>query len=68
VRSRIIAVRIARRGIESSAALGRHRWVIERTMAWLFGCHRLGIRYADPTRSRIVLAYSSGGESPNVRT
>jgi hypothetical protein len=29
--------RIARKGIESSHRLGRHRWIIERTMAWLAG-------------------------------
>jgi hypothetical protein len=32
VRSRGIAVRVARKGIEVSDRLGRHRWVIERTM------------------------------------
>jgi transposase len=40
-----IKVRIARRGIESSERLGRHRWKAERTIAWLFGCRRLRIRY-----------------------
>ena len=37
--------RIARKGIESSDKLGKHRWVIERSIAWLFGYHRLTIRY-----------------------
>ena len=32
VRRRGMAVRIARKGIESAERLGRHRWVIERTM------------------------------------
>jgi hypothetical protein len=32
VRKQGIAVRIARKGIESSTKLGRHRWVIERSM------------------------------------
>ncbi|MFE9328742.1 IS5 family transposase [Nocardia sp. NPDC052278] len=32
VRDRGIGVRVARKGIESSERLGRHRWVIERTM------------------------------------
>ena len=32
-------------GAESSDRLGRHRWVIERTISWLTGCHRLNIRY-----------------------
>jgi transposase len=45
VRDQGIAVRIARKGIESSTKLGRHRWVIERTIAWLFGYRRLAIRY-----------------------
>jgi transposase len=40
-----IKVRIARRGIESSDRLGRHRWKAERTIAWLAGCRRLRIRY-----------------------
>ncbi|PPJ35434.1 IS5/IS1182 family transposase [Nocardia nova] len=44
-RDRGIGVRIARKGIESSDRLGRHRWVIERTIAWLSGYHRLNIRY-----------------------
>jgi transposase len=38
-------VRIARRGIESSQRLGRHRWVVERTLAWLNRYRRLTIRY-----------------------
>jgi transposase len=38
-------VRIARKGTDSSARLGRHRWVIERTLAWLGQFRRLTIRY-----------------------
>ena len=45
LRDRRIGDRIARRGIESSDRLGRHRWVIERTIAWLGGYRRLTIRY-----------------------
>lgn len=45
LRGRGITHRIARKGIESSTRLGRHRWVIERTMAWLAGCRRLHRRY-----------------------
>jgi transposase len=45
VRDRGIAVRIARKGIETSKKLGKHRWVIERSIAWLFGYRRLAIRY-----------------------
>jgi transposase len=40
-----ITVRIARRGIDSSQRLGRHRWKAERTIAWLDGCRRLRVRY-----------------------
>lgn len=40
-----MAVRIARKGIESAERLGRHRWVIEHTVSWLTGYHRLNIRY-----------------------
>jgi len=32
-------------GVDSSQRLGRHRWTIERTMAWLAGCLRLHRRY-----------------------
>ena len=44
LRARGIAPRIARRGIDSSGKLGRHRWVVERTLAWLLGFRRLGVR------------------------
>ncbi len=40
-----IKVRIARKGKESSQKLGRHRWVVERTLAWLARCRRLAVRY-----------------------
>ncbi len=45
LRARGIKPRIARRGIDSSERLGRHRWVVERTLSWLLGCRRLGVRY-----------------------
>jgi transposase len=45
LRARGIVPRIARRGVESSGRLGRHRWVVERTMSWLSGCRRLHRRY-----------------------
>ena len=35
LRQRGITPRIARRGIDSSQRLGRHRWVVERTLGWL---------------------------------
>jgi len=44
-RRRGITPRIARRGIEDGERLGRHRWVVERTLAWLGRFRRLTIRY-----------------------
>jgi hypothetical protein len=35
LRKRGIKSRIARKGIESGERLGRHQWVVERTLAWL---------------------------------
>ena len=43
LRERGIQVRIARRGAESSERLGRHRWVVERTHAWIAGFFKLRI-------------------------
>jgi IS5 family transposase len=45
LRRRGIQARIARKGVESSERLGRHRWVVERTLAWLNQFRRLTIRY-----------------------
>ncbi|MFD5230378.1 IS5 family transposase [Streptomyces qaidamensis] len=45
LRKRVIRHRIARKGMESSQRLGRHRWVVERTVSWLAGCRRLHRRY-----------------------
>ena len=44
-RSRGIAPRLARPGIERSDRLGRHRWVVERTFGWLHRMRRLLVRY-----------------------
>jgi transposase len=40
-----IRVRIARRGVESSEHLGKHRWAVARTLAWLGAFRRLTVRY-----------------------
>jgi transposase len=45
LRARGIVPRIARRGIESTQRLGRHRWKVERSIAWLTGYRRLSPRY-----------------------
>lgn len=31
--------------VETGQGLGRYRWVVERTIAWLFGYRRLAVRY-----------------------
>lgn len=40
-----IVSRIARRGIESSERLGKHRWVVERTHGWFADFGKLRIRF-----------------------
>ena len=45
LRQRGITPRIARRGVESSQRLGRHRWVVERTQAWVVAFRKLAVRY-----------------------
>ena len=39
-----IVPRIARRGIESSARRGRHRWRVERTLSWILAYRKLAVR------------------------
>ena len=62
LRKRSITPRIARRGIDSSEHLGKHRWVrwvAERTFAWINQFRRLAIcyeRHADLYRAFLVLA------------
>ena len=58
---RHIRVRIARKGVERSDRLGRHRWVVERTLAWLGQFRRLTVRYerrADIHHAFVSLACS----------
>jgi transposase len=45
LRRRGITARVARRGVESSARLGRHRWRVERALSWLSCYRRLAIRW-----------------------
>jgi transposase len=45
LRKRGIKSRIARKGKETSERLGRHRWVVERTLTWLSRYRRLLVRY-----------------------
>jgi hypothetical protein len=45
LRRRGMRPRIARRGIESSVRLGRHRWKVERSLSWLSCWRRLQMRW-----------------------
>ena len=36
---------IARRGVVHGSGLGEHRWVVERTVAWLHQFKRLAVRW-----------------------
>jgi IS5 family transposase len=45
LRRRGIRPRIARRGVESSERLGRHRWRVERSLAWLVDFRYLQVRH-----------------------
>jgi transposase len=45
LRRRGIRPRIARRGLESSTRLGRHRWRVERSLSWLSCWRRLQVRW-----------------------
>lgn len=50
-----ITIRIARKGIESRQKLGPHRWVVERTLAWLNQFRGLTVR--DKRRNDIHEAF-----------
>jgi transposase len=43
--ARGIASQLARRWTDNGSGLGRTRWVVERTLAWLHRFRRLSIRY-----------------------
>ncbi len=45
VRARGITPKIARKGLAHGSGLGKTRWVVERTFAWLHQFKRLRIRY-----------------------
>jgi transposase len=45
---------IARRGAEHGSHLGRRRWVVERTFAWLHNLRRLRIRYERDDRLHLA--------------
>ncbi len=55
LRRRGIKVRIARRGIERNDRLGRHRWVVERTHAWLAAFGKLRVRFERSVHTHVAL-------------
>jgi transposase len=56
LRARRIKPEIARRQTEHGSGLGRVRWVVERTFAWLHHYKRLLVRYDRPlqTLTRLI--------------
>ena len=61
LRKRGITPRIARRGIESSEKLGRHRWVIERTFAWLNRFRSILIRWTKKPANYLAMIHIACG-------
>lgn len=55
LRKRGIKGRSARKGVDSSEHLGRYRWTVERTLAWISQFRRLVVRYE--RRADIHLAF-----------
>ncbi|WP_247387610.1 transposase, partial [Ralstonia pseudosolanacearum] len=55
LRKRGMTPRIARRGIEKNDRLGKHRWVVERTHAWLAGFGKLRIRFERSLQTHLAL-------------
>ena len=60
----IIATASPASGIESSTRLGRHRWVVERTVSWLAGCRRLHRRYE--RKAEHFLAFAAHSRNPHL--
>ncbi|WP_407571575.1 IS5 family transposase [Deinococcus altitudinis] len=56
-RDRGISPRIARRGVESSERLGRHRWKVERTFSWLMRFRKLAVRQERSADRFLALAH-----------
>jgi IS5 family transposase len=55
LRRRGIKARIARKGIERNDRLGRHRWVVERTHAWIAAFGKLRIRFERSVHTHLAL-------------
>jgi transposase len=48
---------LARRGVPHGSGLGKHRWVVERTISWLHQNRRMRVRYEkrDDTHEALML-------------
>lgn len=55
LKRRGIKDRIARKGIERNDRLGRHRWVVERTHAWLAAFGKLRVRFERSIQTHMAL-------------
>lgn len=55
LKRRGIRSRIARRGVERNDRLGRYRWVVERTHAWLAAFGKLRIRFERSIDTHLAL-------------
>ncbi|MFT7721390.1 MAG: IS5 family transposase [Roseateles sp.] len=55
LKRRGIQDRIARRGIERNDRLGCHRWVVERTHAWLAAFGKLRVRFERSVHTHVAL-------------
>ena len=54
LRKRGVQPVIARRGTAHGSGIGRQRWVVERTFAWLHNLRRLRIRYERDDRLHLA--------------
>lgn len=59
LRKRGVKPIIARRGVEHGSGLGKERWVVERSFAWLHNFRRLRTRYE--RRAELHLAFMQLG-------
>jgi transposase len=56
LRSRRVMPRTVRKGVGSSARLGRHRWTVERTVSRPGGIRRLHCRYEHKAERFLAIA------------
>ena len=57
LRARHIVPLLAKRNTEHGSGVGRYRWVVERTFAWITQCRRLGKDYETLPESSEAMIY-----------